>query len=160
MLYACSIVYKCKLPIVIAMNKCDVADHKFAIDWMKDWEKFHESLEKETSYMANLTRSMSLVLDTFYENLSAVGVSAVTGTGMNDLFDAIRKAADEYERDFRPEYQRIKKEAEIAKQMQEQKELEKVKEDIGKGEKVDLITFGKRSDDYDYNIEIESDEDE
>ena len=142
------------------MNKCDVADHKFAIDWMKDWEKFHESLEKETSYMANLTRSMSLVLDTFYENLSAVGVSAVTGTGMNDLFDAIRKAADEYERDFRPEYQRIKREAEIAKQMQEQKELEKVKEDIGKGEKVDLITFGKRSDDYDYNIEIESDEDE
>jgi hypothetical protein len=35
--------------------------------------------------MANLTRSMSLVLDTFNENLPAIGVSAVGGSGLDDL---------------------------------------------------------------------------
>ena len=35
-------------------------------------------------------RSLSLVLDEFYSNLTAVGVSAVTGEGMEELFQARR----------------------------------------------------------------------
>lgn len=32
MLYACSILYKTRLPLVLAFNKVDVAQHKFALE--------------------------------------------------------------------------------------------------------------------------------
>jgi hypothetical protein len=35
MLYACSILYKCKLPFIVAMNKVDVVSHRYAVDWMQ-----------------------------------------------------------------------------------------------------------------------------
>ncbi len=159
MLYSCSIVYKYKLPIIIALNKCDVIDCKFAINWMKDWESFQSAIEKETSYMANLTRSMSLVLDTFYENLPAVGVSAVSGSGFDDLLNSIKEAAVEYERDYRPEYERIKREAEMARLKEREERLKKVKMDSGEGNKVELITFGDPTDSFYGENKVESDED-
>jgi 2-iminoacetate synthase ThiH len=38
-----------------------------------------QALEGEKSYAASLSRSMSLVLEEFYQNMRAVGVSAMTG---------------------------------------------------------------------------------
>jgi len=38
------------------------------------------------------------VLDEFYRNITAVAVSAVTGEGMDELFDKIDQAAEEYHR--------------------------------------------------------------
>lgn len=82
MLYACSILYKTKLPFIIVLNKIDQQDHQFALEWMKDFEKFDDALEQEKSYVSNLTRSMSLVLDSFYSELKAVGISAIENKGM------------------------------------------------------------------------------
>lgn len=42
MLYACSILYKTRLPIVLTFNKVDVAPHEFAKEWMTDFENFQE----------------------------------------------------------------------------------------------------------------------
>lgn len=42
MLYACSILYKTRLPLVLAFNKTDVLSHAFAAEWMADFEKFQE----------------------------------------------------------------------------------------------------------------------
>ena len=83
MLYACSILYKTRLPVLLIFNKTDAQDHSFATEWMTDFESFqaalsnrnatstHNSsnLNEEPSYMNSLMNSMSLVLEEFYSNI-------------------------------------------------------------------------------------------
>jgi len=108
MLYACSILYKTKLPFIVAMNKTDVISAKYALEWMNDFEVFQEALQAETSYVGNLAQSMSLALDEFYANLRAVGVSAMTGEGLDDFLEKLDEATDEYESDYKVEYERLR----------------------------------------------------
>jgi GTPase SAR1 family protein len=108
MLYACSILYKTRIPFVIAFNKTDVTSHEFAMEWMNDYEAFQAALDQQQgdesqAYLTGLTRSMSLVLDEFYNTLRAVGVSAATGDGMDEFFEAITGAVKEYEDEYLPD---------------------------------------------------------
>lgn len=96
MLYACSILYKTKLPFVVAFNKIDVMPHTFLKEWMQDFEKVNQALSRETSYVASLARSMSLAMEEFYKNLRSVGVSAVTGQGCADFEEALAEASQEF----------------------------------------------------------------
>ncbi|KAM9636019.1 GPN-loop GTPase 1 isoform 1-T1 [Trichechus inunguis] len=131
MLYACSILYKTKLPFIVVMNKTDIIDHSFAVEWMRDFEAFQDALNQETTYVSNLTRSMSLVLDEFYSSLRVVGVSAVLGTGLDELFVQVTSAAEEYEREYRPEYERLKKSLASAQSQQQKEQLERLRKDMG-----------------------------
>ena len=78
---------------------------------MHDFEKFHEAIDEEQaespSYVNDLTRSMSLVLDDFYAELTAVDFSAITGDGCESLLAAISKCNEEYWRDYRPIYEKL-----------------------------------------------------
>ncbi|KAJ7173708.1 hypothetical protein C8R46DRAFT_1083731 [Mycena filopes] len=130
MLYACSILYKTKLPFILVFNKTDVQPHDFALEWMQDFEMFQAALashsgtrdaEGEPTYMNSLMNSMSLVLDEFYKHLKAVGVSSVTGAGIKEFFDAVDASRTEYETDYLPELER-------ARQTRE-KSLQDVKDD-------------------------------
>jgi GTPase SAR1 family protein len=105
MLYACSMLYRTRLPLVICFNKTDVVSHEFCLEWMRDYEAFQQALDdvsESAGFYGSLTRSLSLVLDEFYSNFAnAVGVSAVTGDGMDDFWNTIQKAARE---DFATDY--------------------------------------------------------
>jgi len=96
MLYSLSILYKSKVPLLVLFNKIDILDHSYALKWMKDYEAFEASLAKEESYLSALSRSMCLVLEEFYKQVEACGVSATTGKGFGDLIEAFEKGKKEY----------------------------------------------------------------
>ncbi|KAL0584182.1 hypothetical protein ABG067_005956 [Albugo candida] len=132
MLYACSILYKLRLPFVIVFNKTDVIRHEFAVEWMTDFEAFQKALDQaqDDSYMNNLSRSLSLVLEEFYNNLHSVGVSAATGEGMEAFFDKIHLAAKEYDETYIPELKARILEKKVRKEKHEEDALARMMKDI------------------------------
>ncbi|PAV89625.1 hypothetical protein WR25_16670 [Diploscapter pachys] len=126
MLYACSILYRTKLPFIVVFNKADIVRPTFAQKWMTDFEKFDEALEESrSSYMNNFSRSLSLVLDEFYTNLKTVCVSSATGEGMQEVVELIGKCVEEYKTEYVPMYEKVleekkKLDEEIKKQKMEE----------------------------------------
>ncbi|KAI4149626.1 MAG: hypothetical protein LQ340_004543 [Diploschistes diacapsis] len=150
MLYACSILYKTKLPMILVFNKADVKDPAFAKEWMTDFEAFQAALRGEeesgsfggfegggdaggSGYMGSLLNSMSLMLEEFYRHLSVVGVSSMTGQGIEEFFEAVEEKAAEYERDYKPELERRRKERAESKEKRREKELGKMMQDMKMG---------------------------
>lgn len=142
MLYACSILYKTKLPMILVFNKTDAQDAEFAKEWMTDFEVFQEALRKEeeagqgstgSGYMNSLLNSMSLVLEEFYKHLSLVGVSAMTGDGMDQFFKGVEEKKGEFEKDYKPELERRKAEREREKNAKRERELDKLMKDMKVG---------------------------
>ena len=149
MLYACSILYKTKLPMILVFNKTDVQDAEFAKEWMTDFEAFQGALRREeevggfggiegsstgmgggSGYMGSLLNSMSLMLEEFYSHLSVVGVSSMTGHGVDEFFDAVAKKREEFVKDYRPELERRKKERKDESQVKRQQDLGKLMKDL------------------------------
>lgn len=148
MLYACSILYKTKLPMILVFNKTDVQDAEFAKEWMTDFDAFQQALREEeetgafgteggaggfgagSGYMGSLLNSMSLMLEEFYRHLNVVGVSSMTGDGIDEFFKAVEEKRQEFERDYKPELERKKKEREESKEAQRELELGKLMKDM------------------------------
>lgn len=152
MLYACSILYKTKLPMVLVFNKTDIKDADFAKEWMTDFEAFQAALKQEedsgsfggvengggfgggSGYMGSLLNSMSLMLEEFYRHLSVVGVSSMTGKGIDDFFTAVGVKVEEFERDYRPELDKRRKERQEEKAGKREEDLGKMMKDMNVAE--------------------------
>ncbi|KAF2368119.1 GPN-loop GTPase [Trinorchestia longiramus] len=164
MLYACSILYKYKLPFVIAFNKIDITDCKFAFEWMQDFEVFQDVVAEESSFSSNLTRSLSLVLEEFYCNIKACGVSSFTGEGMPQLVEKLAEGVVEYE-EYRAEYEQLKADACKKKEEQKKQNMAKFQADLGADGEKELIdelrsTINKDTEVLVNNYQSESDSDE
>lgn len=115
MLYSLSILYKAKIPLQICFNKIDILDHQFALKWMTDYEAFDQSLSKVDNYLSSLSRSLSLVLDEFYKNVDACGVSAQVGKGFDQLIESFSKSRKEYYEVYYKEIEKRMKENDESK---------------------------------------------
>ncbi|KAH0894458.1 hypothetical protein HID58_056887 [Brassica napus] len=149
--YFYDILYKTRLPLVLAFNKTDVAYHKFA-------------LESDNSYTSTLANSLSLSLYEFYRNIRSVGA------GMDDFFKAIEASAEEYMETYKADLDKRKAEKEQLEEERREKEMEKLRKDIesSQGGTVVLNTGLKdrdgaekmmleKDDDEDFQIEEDSD---
>lgn len=170
MLYACSILYKTKLPMILVFNKTDVKDAEFAKEWMTDFEAFQAALRRDeegageggaggghggSGYMGSLLNSMSLMLEEFYAHLSVVGVSSRVGTGMDEFFAAVDEKKHEFIQDYLPELQRRRQERDEARKKARDKELDKMMQGMSVG---GLPVAEKGEGDDDDGIEVPSDD--
>lgn len=95
MLYACSILYRSELPIVLALTKSDVSPSDQIISWMTDNDTFEEAIskERESSYFADFNRSTGTIFSELYKTMPVVTVSGMTGEGIPQLLEAIENLA-------------------------------------------------------------------
>jgi GTPase Era involved in 16S rRNA processing len=110
MLYACSILYRSRIPLVVVWNKRDCVPMEDAARleaWMRDFEAFDAELERYDEanripgggdFSVSFSRSLALALNEFYRQVPCVFVSAYTGEGMDTLFEALQSAKDTFER--------------------------------------------------------------
>lgn len=143
MLYAISILYKTRLPMILVFNKTDVRPATVARAWMTDFEAFQTALREEedearaggdggggSGYGGALLNSMSLVLEEFYRCLSVVEVSAVTGEGVGAFFDEVEGKRAEFESGYRVELERRWGERERGRWERRERELGRLLGDL------------------------------
>lgn len=142
MLYACSILYKTKLPMIIVFNKTDVTKEDFAREWMTDFEAFQtaimndqESNENGSGYMNSLVNSMSLMLEEFYSQLDVVGVSSYTGDGFDSFLKAVDDKVVEYESYYKQERDKILRQKKEDEKKRKEQSLTGLMKDLGLNEK-------------------------
>jgi len=131
MLYACSVLYKSRLPMICVFNKIDCVSCKFAEEWMNDFEAYQNALDADSEeYMGTLNRSLSLVMDEFYKNIRRIGVSAVTGEGIIQLFENIDGTVQEFKESYLPELKKKYKEKKQNEEKQKEIQIQRIREDI------------------------------
>ena len=114
MLYACSILFKSKLPLICCLNKIDIERPDLILNWISDYECYQDSMDEDIGsstgrheeYMTSFNRSLALAMEEFYHNITTLGVSAATGEGMTELFVKIENARNEFNECYLPELER------------------------------------------------------
>jgi len=72
------------------------------------------------------------MLSEFYKNFSCIGVSSVTGEGFDLLFEALEKAALEYETGYKIDLEQRRAQKEKAEQDRQSQQIQRIKADLNK----------------------------
>jgi len=70
------------------------------------------------------------MLEEFYRHLSVVGVSSMTGQGVEEFFAALEAKRQEFERDYKPELERKQKDRDEAREARREIELGRLLKDM------------------------------
>jgi hypothetical protein len=73
------------------------------------------------------------MLEEFYAHLNVVGVSSMTGQGIDEFFEAVQQKAEEFKRDYQPELERRRNEREENKRKAREREVEKMMKGMALG---------------------------
>ena len=136
MLYGCSMLYRSRLPLLVAFNKTDIVDSEFAENWMTDYESFQTAIDdmggdtNGSGYYATLTRSMALTLDEFYSVLRRCGVSAATGDGMDTFFERVEECRNDFFEGYLKDLELRRNEQTVKKEAVGRESLKKLEEDM------------------------------
>eukprot|EP01057_Protomagalhaensia_wolfi_P005693 Protomagalhaensia_wolfi_Nauph_80__5692@NODE_671_length_2145_cov_43_323837_g498_i0_p2_GENE_NODE_671_length_2145_cov_43_323837_g498_i0NODE_671_length_2145_cov_43_323837_g498_i0_p2_ORF_typecomplete_len299_score48_81ATP_bind_1/PF03029_17/1_1e73AAA_31/PF13614_6/2e07VirC1/PF07015_11/5e08SRPRB/PF09439_10/9_6e06SRP54/PF00448_22/1_8e05MipZ/PF09140_11/1_8e05AAA_16/PF13191_6/4_7e05NTPase_1/PF03266_15/3_6e05GTP_EFTU/PF00009_27/7_3e05RsgA_GTPase/PF03193_16/0_46RsgA_GTPase/PF03193_16/3_7e02RsgA_GTPase/PF03193 len=101
MMYACSVLYKSKLPFVGVFTKSDLIDPTPQMLWIADPKEFADAANKEDTYAATLSKSLAVALSQFYDAFRVVAVAVAASevdrlVGMESLLSSVEKAREEY----------------------------------------------------------------
>jgi len=97
MLYALSIMYKMKLPLVLVFNKVDIAkNNNQVIEWVKDYQSLQDAFKKKEDFISSFSSSLSLLLVEFYKTIKYCSVSSKTGQGFNELLNICEEIRIKY----------------------------------------------------------------
>ena len=97
MLYALSIMYKMKLPLILVFNKLDLVKENKVIEWLQDFQSLQDALKKKDDYISTFSSSLSLLLAEFYKTIKYVSVSSKTGDGFDELLSKCEEIRKKYE---------------------------------------------------------------
>ncbi|GMH90799.1 hypothetical protein TrVE_jg1289 [Triparma verrucosa] len=146
MLYACSMMYRSRLPMVIALNKIDLQSSKIIKEWMDDYSTFMDAMEctGEESYYNSLNRSLAMTLDKFYSTLKRCSVSGATGEGVEEYLQCVDSARSEFFEGFWKDME-TRRDEKIAKGEAVKKEsLKRLEKDIEDDKKLKSEDGGEK----------------
>ncbi|GKU85829.1 hypothetical protein SLEP1_g446 [Rubroshorea leprosula] len=115
---------------------------------MEDFEAFQAAISSDSSDTSTLTQSLSLALDEFYKNLRSVGVSAVSGAGMDAFFKAIEASAEEFMETYKADLDKRQAEKQRLEEERRKESMDRLRKDMeqSRGENVILSTGLKDKD--------------
>ena len=129
MTYVVSVLFKYRLPFILALNKADLVVDSPLSAWLSDFSVLLDALAvggSASSYMASFARSLCLALEEFYASVDHLALSSITGLGFDELIDhKLAAALAQYQAEFLPEVEdkrrvmAARKEAEAKKTMAE-----------------------------------------
>ena len=99
MLYAISIMYKMRLPLVIAFNKKDIEKEDTVFEWIKDYESLQIAFDVNKEYIDTFSNSLTLILEEFYKTIKYVALSSKTGDGFDELLMKCREIMENYQKE-------------------------------------------------------------
>lgn len=124
--------------MIIVFTKTDVESETPLVEWMQDFEIFQQALRKAEDeagpdgmgYIGSLVNSMALMLDEFYQHLSAIGVSSVTGRNIPEFFELVDQKVDEYYKIYKPQIEQLKQEKEAKLEAEKKRDLDRLMKDL------------------------------